>query len=668
MRNALSAERDGEFERQLRVALDSAEIRTAVQQDGAPSVGALEDAATARKADITIKADAAEKAYAAAAAVADELAQAGRRSRRAAAVARGLLVLLLVGFGVFFGWSMALNSAYSRGPSAEVNLWEVLFGLLFIQVLTTLPALLLGRLIWWLATFSPAVRRREPAAIRIRAHLAVWIPAVPLGVALMLLNIADIAGVVAMSASHRPTFRTDAAPGWLWLVALVVLIAYFTAVALLARWLGRDVTSVALAEQHREERLRLWRSVLLDGVLTFLRQHLGDHVVRRYLTTLDLPAGARSLRQVRSGEHHAETPADQRLAVITAGMGDGSIALSGPRGAGKSELLKQFCLRGRDNVGIVVGAPTVFDRREFFLHLFGLVCDLAETHGVVPEQARAHRQRIRYLHSDTTGTTAGLGLNWLTLGRSHSVSRDRQPFTHPELIADLRGFLGVVAQQFLQQDKRLVIGIDELDRIEPIDRARDFLNEVKAVFEVPDCLFLLSVSDEALEEADLARPGRKDAFDSAVDEVVRVEPLTYDYSVKLLDRRVIGFPRPFSALFHCLAGGVPRDLLRIARVTVTPASLGRGLTAITSSLIARDLEHGLDRPWDLVFHDTLRRIFTDDLTQDVLDRAAEPSAPGSLDALATERRRGLAEADPAWGALTAIRQTWQFPVMTAGGS
>jgi hypothetical protein len=36
-----------------------------------------------------------------------------------------------------------------------------------------------------------------------------------------------------------------------------------------------------------------------------------------------------------------------------------------------------------------------------------------------------------------------------------------------------------------------------------------------------------SEPNEALQQADLAGPGRWDAFDSAVDEIVCVEPLTY---------------------------------------------------------------------------------------------------------------------------------------------
>jgi hypothetical protein len=62
---------------------------------------------------------------------------------------------------------------------------------------------------------------------------------------------------------------------------------------------------------------------------------------------------------------------------------------------------------------------------------------------------------------------------------------------------------------------------------------------------------------------------RRDVFDSAIDEVIRVEPLTQEGAVALLNPRVFGgVPEAFAALFNCLAGGIPRDLLRTARAAL----------------------------------------------------------------------------------------------------
>jgi hypothetical protein len=60
-------------------------------------------------------------------------------------------------------------------------------------------------------------------------------------------------------------------------------------------------------------------------------------------------------------------------------------------------------------------------------------------------------------------------------------------------------------------------------------------------------------------------PAIKTAFDSAFDEIIRVEPMTFEEARELLDLRVTGVPLPFLALCHVLAGGVPRELIRASR-------------------------------------------------------------------------------------------------------
>jgi hypothetical protein len=45
---------------------------------------------------------------------------------------------------------------------------------------------------------------------------------------------------------------------------------------------------------------------------------------------------------------------------------------------------------------------------------------------------------------------------------------------------------------------RVVIGIDEVDKIRDSDRAEAFLNDVKAIFGVPGCLYLVSLSEDAM--------------------------------------------------------------------------------------------------------------------------------------------------------------------------
>jgi hypothetical protein len=139
---------------------------------------------------------------------------------------------------------------------------------------------------------------------------------------------------------------------------------------------------------------------------------------------------------------------------------------------------------------------------------------------------------------------------------------------------------------------RVVIGIDEVDKILDGERAEAFLNDIKAVFGVPGCLYLVSLSEDALAVFARRALSIRTAFDSAFDEVVAVTPMTYQNSEKLLIKRVAGLPRPFVALCHVLAGGLPRDLVRAARGLINSARWGKETTLpeLASTLVRHELD------------------------------------------------------------------------------
>jgi hypothetical protein len=178
----------------------------------------------------------------------------------------------------------------------------------------------------------------------------------------------------------------------------------------------------------------------------------------------------------------------------------------------------------------------------------------------------------------TPGGVLGLGSGF---SRSTRVAEVQQ--TLPQLVAELREFIASVTDRGLT----VIVAIDELDKIEHDAAARQFLNDLKPVFGVPGAFFLVSISENAM--ADFERRGMpfRDAFDSALDEVVSVGYMTFDESMAILRRRVIGIPIPFIGLAHVLSGGLARDLVRVTRHLVD-LDLG-GLSRTAHGLAGMDL-------------------------------------------------------------------------------
>jgi hypothetical protein len=194
---------------------------------------------------------------------------------------------------------------------------------------------------------------------------------------------------------------------------------------------------------------------------------------------------------------------------------------------------------------------------------------------------------ITYQQSYARGWSLGAGFGSMQGGISADTSLARQTMTYPELVSRLRGLLSLAAQNY-----DVVIGIDELDKLESGPTADRFLNELKAMFGVPGTYFLVSVSEDAMSRFERRGLPFRDVFDSTFDEIVRVQPLSLGEAQQLLDKRVVGLPLIYSGLCHVLSGGLPRDLIRTARRLVEihdreghPDTLG----ALTGTLLGEEL-------------------------------------------------------------------------------
>ena len=128
-----------------------------------------------------------------------------------------------------------------------------------------------------------------------------------------------------------------------------------------------------------------------------------------------------------------------------------------------------------------------------------------------------------------------------------------------------RLFLENVARQFPDASHAVVVGIDEIDRIGSLDLAEKFIGEIKAIFGVERCFFLVAVAEDVGSVfAQRATAGRS-ILENAFDDVVVVQPLNFEETRNLLLKRVPGFTDSFVYLAYSLSGGLPRELIRVTR-------------------------------------------------------------------------------------------------------
>jgi hypothetical protein len=165
------------------------------------------------------------------------------------------------------------------------------------------------------------------------------------------------------------------------------------------------------------------------------------------------------------------------------------------------------------------------------------------------------------------------------------AERDR---SHPERVADFKNFIARCRAE--RPDMRIVVAIDELDKLPNRNAVVRLINGLKDMFHLPGVHFVVTVSEDALESFAARGIPIRDAFDSAFDTILHVRRSSVSDSELLLGSRAIGFPYSAILLCHALSGGLPRELIRVARKCVsTRNTIGVALSIETlADALVRD--------------------------------------------------------------------------------
>lgn len=293
------------------------------------------------------------------------------------------------------------------------------------------------------------------------------------------------------------------------------------------------------------------------AILSSLSDNLANAVERRYKRDNPVWAAMRWLRYV--------------LAVVIAVPIVAAVVSYAAHGLGSK--LQPSTLFGTlpgqlwEAVGAAIGA--------LCLLAVASVIQAGRPSGRLARDATALRERIRYTtalkFSAEAGVSAGTGIAG-TFKQSREKDLDERPTTVASLVFDFRR----LAELIVATTKgRLVVAIDELDKIDDPDAARKLLRDIKGIFEIPGVFFLVSVSEEAagaLQLGPLQGAGRNE-FNSSFYTVIELPALSPAEISGIAANRRLTLEPSGEQLLCLLSAGNWRELIRTAdRWPVTPAT------------------------------------------------------------------------------------------------
>jgi Cdc6-like AAA superfamily ATPase len=210
----------------------------------------------------------------------------------------------------------------------------------------------------------------------------------------------------------------------------------------------------------------------------------------------------------------------------------------------------------------------------------------------VVSEARRLLRKIQFQQSFSSGWGGSLRVPIGPLELSSNINNAMALAEHhwslPDIISEYRNFIELLIDEYV-----VIVGIDELDKIATDEKAQQFLNDIKAIFGIEDCFYLVSISESAMSNFERRGLPFRDVFDSSFDTTVYVDYLKFEEARMLIKRRVIGISDPFIALCYCLSGGLARDLIRAVRELFELFKLfpkENSLKSLSSRLIHSDLK------------------------------------------------------------------------------
>jgi Flp pilus assembly protein TadD/energy-coupling factor transporter ATP-binding protein EcfA2 len=188
------------------------------------------------------------------------------------------------------------------------------------------------------------------------------------------------------------------------------------------------------------------------------------------------------------------------------------------------------------------------------------------------ERVRELLTRVEFVDTYTRNASLAFSGYGLNASATQGSQFSRLPLSDLDIVRELRETVKSIAKE----GWKVVIAIDELDKMHDTEEVVAFLNHIKVLFPIYGCSFIVSISEDGWARFESRGLPHRDTFDSTFEEVIKIEMLTHNESRDFLKMRNGSITDTQALLCHCLSGGLPRDLLRAARQLARVANWARG--------------------------------------------------------------------------------------------
>jgi hypothetical protein len=249
------------------------------------------------------------------------------------------------------------------------------------------------------------------------------------------------------------------------------------------------------------------------------------------------------------------------------------------RGSGLARLVHPMEAEGKESAApgtmtlALLVMAAVFLLGEFLWSGLSMTARMLVNRKLLPLYHEAQGLLETLSFAETRESTGGLSFQGVTLGRKRTLAvRD---LTLPGLTARYLAFVESIRKVY---NGKVIIAIDELDKIHDLEQVKGLLSEIKGALFAPGCFYLVSLSEDAARSFRRRLASGRDIIESTFDDVIGVDRMDVAMAEHMIGRRREGgtdtpkLEPDVQAVAVLFAGGIPREIVRNVRALALDAT------------------------------------------------------------------------------------------------